>query len=139
MYYYPTALSKLNTDKLSQYIKPTTFNIIMLYSDEGVFKLKNETVYRQHFGMENTNYKHFKIADTEFICDNSEVLDVKTHKLPFDFEQYDISVFCFEKGSVKFFVQKNNDIVIHSYFHVKHHDTYGIEDDIDKIIKYAQS
>ena len=61
MYYYPTTLSKINTDKLSHYIKPTTFNIIMLYSDEGVFKLKNETVYRQHFGMENTNYKHFKI------------------------------------------------------------------------------
>lgn len=138
MKYYPTLLPYVNIEKLkSKNIKSKVSSTTMLYSPEGIFQIRNGQLYQVHFkdALENTKCK---IKGVEYIRDDSEIIWTPSSKLPYNFERRDITETCFERGSVKFYVLKNNEQkMTHCYFQIKDPNILDIEKDIGEMMSLA--
>ena len=136
MYFYPTVLPNLNRKKLKSLEKYSSQSTL-LYSDEGLFQVKNGKLYQVHF-IDDENAKRKNIGTNNFICDNSEIKWTSSNKLPFSFKRKDIMVYCYEKGSVKLYIEEDNEKPSNVYFYVKDESIYGIEDDIAQMMECAK-
>ena len=133
MYFYPTVLSNINKKKLKPLEKYSSRST-MLYSDEGLFQIKNEKIFQVHF-IDDVRAKCMKIGDNNFVCDDSEINWTQSNKLPYSFKRKDIMVYCYEKGSVKMYIEEVKDQTNHVYFYVKAQNIYGVEDDIAEMME----
>lgn len=136
-HYYPKQLpfiKKENLNKYKIYSKPST----LLYSDEGLYQVKDAKLYQVHFN-DDLDDEIIKIGNIEFVCDNSKIIWSSVNKLPYNFKRRDILVTCYELGSVKMYIEEENNICKHVYFFVKDKNIYGIENDISYLIQCAKS
>lgn len=137
MYYYPKILPIINLSKLNE-IKHRKSETTMLYSSEGLFQIRKGNLYQVHF-LDSIQSEKRKINAVEYICDDSIISWSPSHKLPFEFNRSDIIEFCYEYGSVKFYVHQCEGKIIHAFFYIKDDNIYEIEEDIANLMARAQS
>lgn len=133
MHYYPTILPHVNRSKIEKYKKyssPTT----MLYSNEGLFQVKSGKLYQVHF-KDDENSSEKRINGVRFVCDNSEVKWTPSNKLPYHYVRKDITLSCYENGSLKLYIEEEKGKTTHMYFYVKNTNLYGIEEEISEMFK----
>lgn len=134
LYYYPKEFprqvdkSKLDSMKFHKY------NAVMLYSNEGMFQVRNGKIYSVHF-QDDTNSKTIILDGLNYVVDKTEIKWTPSEKLPYDFIRKDTSVTCYECGSIKFYIEERNDKVIHMYFFIKDEKIYGVHNDIQDIMR----
>lgn len=134
MYYYPVSLpGKINKDKL-QAIKETRYKTQMLYSKEGIFQLKKGRLYRVHY-TDDCASKKITIGNTKYLCDRSETKLTESYKIPYNFIRKEIAVTCYEVGSVKMYIEEHKDRLSQIYFYVSDSNIYGVENDIQDLMR----
>ena len=133
MHYYPVILPNINKNKLTRF-KKYSAETTMLYSDEGLFQVKTGKLYQVHFIDDNNSYKK-KIGPVQFICDNSQIKWSPSNKLPYNFVRKDIMVNCYEKNSIKLYIEETNGKPTHIYFYIKDTSLHEIENEIEEILK----
>ncbi len=140
MHYYPSILPHINIDKLraKKNIKCHKSETTMLYSSEGMFQIRKGQLYQVHFH-DDENSEKCRINGVDYICDKSKIIWSPSNKLPYDFERRDITELCFERGSVKFYVNLWNGKIIHCFFSIKSLDILDIEQDIAELMACAQA
>ena len=134
MYYYPVSLpEKINKDKL-QGIKVSNYKTCMLYSSEGIFQIKKGRIYRVHY-TDDCSSKKITIGKTKYVCDRSETKWTESHKIPYKFVRKELAVTCYEVGSVKMYIEECKEKVSHIYFYVSESNIYGVENDIQELMR----
>ena len=134
MYYYPVSVpEKINKNKL-QGIKVSNYKTSMLYSSEGIFQLKKGRIYRVHY-TDDSSSKTIMIGKTKYVCDRSETKWTESHKIPYQFVRKEITATCYEVGSVKMYIEEDKEKVSHIYFYVSDINIYGIENDIQELMR----
>jgi len=134
LYYYPTQIpvsidkSKLNT------LKNHTYTTTLLYSSEGMFQIRKGKLYSVHFEDDNDS-KTVKLGDVNYIVDKSNIKWSSVDKLPYDFIRKDTNVTCYEKDSLKFYIEETENKISHMYFFVKDPNFYGINNDIIEFMR----
>jgi hypothetical protein len=140
MHYYPCILPYINTDKLKakKNVKCHKSETTMLYSSEGMFQIRKGQLYQVHFQDDEHSEKR-KINGVDYVCDNSNIVWSSCNKLPYDFERRDITELCFERGSVKFYVNECKGKIIHCFFSIKSQNILDIEQDIAELMACAKA
>ena len=134
LYYYPSEIpNHVDKTKLN-HISNKTYSTTMLYSNEGMFQIQKGKLYSVHFNDDITS-KKIKIDNKEYITDETEIQWKPCNKLPYDFLRKDITVNCYEKGSIKMYLEEFNNCVIHMYFFVKDRNIHGIHEDIQELMR----
>jgi hypothetical protein len=136
MHYYPLILPYINKSKLVKF-KKYSAKSTLLYSDEGLFQVKGGKLYQVHFIDDENSFKK-KLGTHEFMCDDSKIEWSLCNKLPYEFERRDIINHCYEKGSLKLYLEEFEGNIVNLYFYVKDIQIYGIEDDIIEMLTCAK-
>lgn len=132
MYYYPETLPELALDKVEKLCGKSQ-PITRLYSDEGIFQIKNARIKRLHFDDDETHGKKILIGSHKFICDKSKINFIPTNKIPYSFEKRETILY--NKGRMGIEINPSNNKVIHLFFEVESPDIFGIEEEIADYMK----
>jgi len=132
MYYYPKILPELDLDKVKK-ICGNYQSITRLYSDEGIFQIKNAKIKRLHFEDDETESKSLSIAGHKFICDKSKINFIPTNKIPYSFEKRETLLY--NKDRIGIEIDPSNNKVIHLFFVVESPNIFGIEEEIANYMK----
>jgi len=140
MHYYPCILTHINTEKLraKKNVKCHKSETTLLYSSEGMFQLRKGQLYQVHF-QDDENSEKRRINGIDYICDKSNIIWTPCNKLPYDFERRDITEICFERGSVKFYINECGGKLVNCFFSIKSQDILDIEEDIAELMACAQA
>ena len=134
LYYYPSEIPKhVDKTKLDG-ISNKTYRTTMLYSNEGMFQIQKGKLYSVHFN-DDIDSKKITIDNKEYMSDKTEIIWKLCDKLPYEFLRRDINVFCYEKGSIKMYLEESDNSIIHMYFFVKDSNIHGIHDDIQELMR----
>ena len=136
MHYYPLILPYINKSKLEKF-KKYTARTTLLYSDEGMFQIKGGKLYQVHFVDDENSFRK-KLGSCEFICDDSKIEWTPSNKLPYEFDRRDTINHCYEKGTLKLYIEECEGRIEHIYFYVKDTQIYGIEEDIMEMLSCAK-
>lgn len=137
MNYYPSVLPHINLDKIKK-MKHKSTRTTMLYSDEGIFRIKQNQLDKLHYKDADHTEKR-KLKGIEFVCDNSKTITTGVQKLPYTFERREFNEIRIEQGSVKMYIHESKGKVSHIWFYIHNQQIHNIEDDIIKLMEYAKS
>lgn len=132
MYYYPEILPDIDVEKVKRLCE-NRHDITRLYSDEGIFQIKNAKIKRLHFEDDETHGKKITIGSNKFICDKTEVNFVPTNKIPYSYEKREFILY--NKGRMGVEYDPKKRVITHLYFNVESPDIYGIEEEIAGYMK----
>ena len=132
MYYYPETLPELALDKVKNLCGKSQ-SLTRLYSDEGIFQIKNAKIKRLHFDDDVTHGKKISIGSHKFICDKSKVKFIPTNKIPYSFEKRETLLY--SKGRMGIEIDPSNNRTIHLFFDVESPNIYGIEEEITEYMR----
>lgn len=136
MYYYPVTIPKVNIMKLKHnpQVKHKTYKTTMLYSNEGIFQIRDNHLFRTYFDDDDTGGEMKKINGVELVWDKTKVHWIPTNKIPYNYEKREISISVFEKPAVKMYVEEYKGRFNHIYFYVKTPGVYGVDEEIAEFL-----
>ena len=115
---FETIPEKINLDKLFKF-KNKSFNQIEIYSNEGIFKIKNNNICKIIYKDDLNDNDPLLIKKYKFMIDNS-VLDYKQfNKIPFEFidiEKVIEEYLLYEKCRVKLVIEFVGNNISDIYF-----------------------
>jgi hypothetical protein len=134
VYYYPVSIPNSIDKKSFTTLKQNTYTSTMLYSNEGIFQIKKNKLYAIHFS-DDEYPKNITIDDIKYSTDKTITHMTPCNKLPYDFIEKDILVTCYEVGSVKLYIEEEDDEISNLYFDVKDENIYGIQEDVSNLMR----
>lgn len=129
-YYYPFTLPVLDLNKIYNFCDKKE-KITRLYSDEGVYEIKNSKLFKIHCIDDESHGKQVNIGSSKFIIDSSKIKLIPSHKIPYNFEKREFTLY--KKGRMT--IEINNSKITHLYFMVESPDIYGVEEEIINLMK----
>jgi len=132
MYYYPEILPDIDVEKVKR-VCENRHDITRLYSDEGIFQIKNAKIKRLHFEDDENYGKKITIGSNKFICDKTKVDFIPTNKIPYSFEKREFTLY--NKGRMGVEYDSKQMKITHLYFNVESPDIFGIEEEIAEYMK----
>jgi len=136
VFYYPITIPEfINKNKLN-IENHSTYNVIMMYSVEGIFEVKKDKLSAIHF-IDDEQSRIMVIDNIKYRTDNSKIKRKKCNKLPHKYIQKNIVVTCYQKGSVGLYIEMSPDDgkISQLYFVVRDDNIYGIHDDIQELMR----
>lgn len=134
VYYYPLSFPNAIDKNSLGLFKQHTYLSTMLYSNEGIFKIKKNKLYTIHFIDDNCPI-NTTIDDITYYIDKSIIQYTLCNKLPYDFIKKDMVVTCYDGGSVKLYIEEKDNEIHQIYFDVKDENIYEIQEEISNLMR----
>jgi hypothetical protein len=121
----------------------TSTNKQLFYSNEGIYAIENNYIYRLNF-IDDENIKTYTdiINNHPIITDNTEIKKEKVYQLPnkhhiYNYKEYEVKIHQ-NKTLISLVIQVSNNVVNDHYFitNEKDVDNIFIKQDINKLISY---
>lgn len=136
VFYYPVTIPEfINKNKLNVE-NHNSYNVIMMYSEEGIFEVKKDKLSAIHF-IDDEQSRSLVIDSIKYRVDNSILKRKRCNKIPHKYIQKNIVVTCYQVGSVKLYIEEGRDDgkISQLYFVVRDDSVYGIHDDIQELMR----
>jgi hypothetical protein len=127
--YFEKLPEEKNIKKLS--LKNTTSNYYLLYSNEGIYTIKNDIITKNEYIDKPS--KELVIDSVKFIIDNSYCKKNKCFKIPFYFNKVKISEMIYElpyDSSLKLIIQKKNNQINDIYCYTNKDNLHDFDKDL---------
>lgn len=98
----------------------------MVYSDDGVFKIENSTIF--YFAIKNESYKIINIKNLHLYCDMSDIIYEKTNYIPINHKMIDINLHKYKiNNNISLSIEYVNNKIYNMYFDVTNSDSVVIK------------
>lgn len=127
----------------NELLKISITNKSMFYSNEGIFTVEKDNIYRiDYFNDEIINYKNF-LNDMDAIFDNTFINKERVFQIPNNHHSYIYKEHVIKTAAnaeIALVIEVANDIITDHYFLLNTNDIHNqfIKDDIIKLLSYIK-
>jgi hypothetical protein len=135
MYLHPTTIPQINKKKLDKF-KNKNETIVKLYSNEGIYQIKNNKLYKIYYIDDEKSNSNITLNSQHFIVDNSEIKYIYSNKIPFNFKKKTLLITTYETSNCKIIIEEdNNRNILNVYFYVKDPSIYEFKNEIKNFLE----
>lgn len=135
MYLHPATIPQINQKKIDK-TKHKSETIIKLFSNEGIYQIKNNKLYKIYYIDDENSNSSITINSQQFIVDNSELKYIHSNKIPFNYKKQRLLVTTYETSNCKMIIETDDSKkIVNMYFSIKDPSVYEFKNEIKNFLE----